>query len=235
MSSREHDSTLSRRSAAVRRSRSGAGVVVADAEAPEAVAAGDEVGVAVAAGAVGGSARQRTGPSASAPTSRVGLRVTSSFLQQDQRASRVRRSIALYLRIRPAMSPAASTSRLAALPAAGPDDGGSPRSQYSSELEIDDPREGSQLLRTISHTSSIAGSVLSRITSDIFDSPQDRWDGPSPGGSRDKLKRRLMLGCACSLSLGSHYGSHLIGPLKHRLGEKETTFSCAWSRLSGGG
>ncbi|BGP23448.1 hypothetical protein JCM10295v2_002344 [Rhodotorula toruloides] len=45
--------------------------------------------------------------------------------------------------------------------------------------------------------------------------------------SHDALARRriLMLGCACLLSVGSHYSSYVLGPIKRSLGTSESGFA----------
>ncbi|BGP30755.1 hypothetical protein JCM10296v2_002512 [Rhodotorula toruloides] len=51
--------------------------------------------------------------------------------------------------------------------------------------------------------------------------------GDSSLATHDALARRriLMLGCACLLSVGSHYSSHVLGPIKRSLGTNESGFA----------
>lgn len=41
---------------------------------------------------------------------------------------------------------------------------------------------------------------------------------------REKRIRSAMLACACCLSLGSHFGGHILGPLKSTIKATESEF-----------
>lgn len=53
-------------------------------------------------------------------------------------------------------------------------------------------------------------------------------EGEGEGGmSRKEIRtRRIMLACACCLSVGSHFGSYTLGPIKSSLKSGESGFAC---------
>ncbi|EJD03945.1 MFS general substrate transporter [Fomitiporia mediterranea MF3/22] len=54
---------------------------------------------------------------------------------------------------------------------------------------------------------------------------------PRRTGARTHLVRAIALACACSLSIGSHYASYILGPLKTRLSREMGTSNTEFSLL----
>ncbi|KAF7969337.1 hypothetical protein HWV62_27661 [Athelia sp. TMB] len=63
------------------------------------------------------------------------------------------------------------------------------------------------------------------------DARHQNGQGPRPPAARTFLIRALALLCACSLSVGSHYASYILGPLKSRLSRELGTSNTEFSLL----
>lgn len=59
----------------------------------------------------------------------------------------------------------------------------------------------------------------------------ERGDANSPTRASESIVRMLALLCACSLSVGSHYASYTLGPLKSRLAREINTSNTEFSLL----
>ncbi|KDQ07682.1 hypothetical protein BOTBODRAFT_38578 [Botryobasidium botryosum FD-172 SS1] len=76
--------------------------------------------------------------------------------------------------------------------------------------------------------SSGRGVTVGDDTAHPHNRPADRAASPEP---RAWMIRGLALLCACSLSIGSHYGSYFLGPLKSRLNREIGTSNTEFSLL----
>ncbi|KAH9898415.1 MFS general substrate transporter [Cubamyces lactineus] len=99
------------------------------------------------------------------------------------------------------------------------------------------PTQQAPLLRSSHHTDSIRDNEQAVDVSDDCATAallHEGYDRPSP--ARAYFIRALALLCACSLSIGSHYATYILGPLKSRLsremGTNNTEFSLLISAFS---